>query len=120
MENDEESRATSSPISIGKLRSSITNLVRSADENHEKIADHVDSVAKATKVAAGVTLAGAALVAPTGITALAISAGIVSAPVIVTVAPIMAGVAGFALTISAGTSLYAKYKRGKSKEDKKI
>lgn len=73
------------------------------DENHEQIADHADSLAKATRVAAGV--------------AVGVAVGLVSAPLIVTAAPILVAVAGGAITVSAAASLYSKARRKKPKNE---
>ena len=89
--------------------------VRRVEERHEQIADHADSVAKATRVAAGVAVAGAAVAAPTGIAAIGVAAGVLSAPLIVTAAPVLVAVAGGALTVSAAASLFSKSRRKRAK-----
>lgn len=81
------------------------------DRNHERIADHADSIAKGAKVAAGVVVAGSVVAAPTGLTAVGVAVGLVSAPAIVTAAPLIASAAGVAVTVSAGASLYSKLRR---------
>lgn len=93
------------------IRDASIHLIEALDRNHEKIADHADSVAKGAKVAAGLTVAGALVAAPTGLTAVGVAVGLVSAPVIVTAAPIITSAAGVAITISAGASLYSKIRR---------
>jgi hypothetical protein len=100
-----------------KLKDGAVESVRAVDRQHEKIADHADSVAKATKVAAGVAVAGAVVAAPTGLTAFGVALGVLSAPVIVTAAPILASAAGIAVTVSAGASLYSKIRRKQSKKE---
>jgi|JI6StandDraft_1071083.scaffolds.fasta_scaffold20695_2 hypothetical protein len=94
------------------------NGAREAAQNirgsHAKIADHADTIAKGTRVAAGVAVVGASVAAPTGVAAAGVWLGIVSAPLIVTAAPILVGIAGAALTVSAGASLYSKAQRSKS------
>lgn len=77
---------------------------------HKEVAEYVDTVSKALRVTAGVSVAGAYIAAPTGLTAVGVSLGIVSAPVLVTAAPILVSAAGIALTVSAATSLYSKYR----------
>ena len=78
---------------------------------HEKLADAADAASKATRVVAGAAAAGAFVAAPTGLTAIGVSLGLVSAPFIVTVAPVLAGVATGAAAISAAASLYSKFKK---------
>lgn len=85
--------------------------LRKLDENHEAVADHADSIAKVTRIAAGVTVAGAAVAAPTGLTAVGVALGIVGAPLVVTAAPVLVAVAGCAITASAAASLYSKARR---------
>jgi hypothetical protein len=91
--------------------------LKKVDENHEQIADHADSLAKATRVAAGVAVVGAAVAAPTGLAAVGVAVGVVSAPLIVTAAPILVAVAGGAITVSAAASLYSKARRKKAKSE---
>jgi hypothetical protein len=91
--------------------------LRMVDQHHAQIADHADSLAKATRVAAGVAVVGAAVAAPTGLTAVGVAVGLVSAPFIVTAAPILVAVAGGALTISAAASLYSKARRKQPKNE---
>ena len=73
---------------VGELSARVRNAPRELDEQHQAIAEHVDTVAKATKVATGSTALVAAVTAPTGLTAVGVARGLVSAPRIVTVAPI--------------------------------
>ena len=94
-----------------RLKSSTLDIARSVDRHHEKIADHTDSLAKATRVAGTIAVAGAFVAAPTGLTAAGVALGLVSAPLIATVAPAVAGVAAGAAALSAGASLYAKLRR---------
>lgn len=91
--------------------------IRQLDQNHEEIADRADTVAKATRVAAGVAVTGAAIAAPTGITAVGDALGVVSAQIITTVAPILIVIAGGSLTISAAASLYSKSRKRKFLRD---
>ncbi len=91
--------------------------IRQLDQSHEEIADHADTVAKATRVAAGVAVTGAAIAAPTGLTAVGVALGVVSAPIITTVAPILIVIAGSAITISAAASLYSKSRKRKLLKD---
>ena len=102
-------------VSGSKLKNIARKIACSIDKNHEKISDHADYAAKATRVAAGIAVAGAAVAAPTGLTAVGVAIGVVSAPAIVTAAPILVGVAGTAFTISAGASLYSKLRNKKAK-----
>ncbi|MGQ2966478.1 hypothetical protein [Methylophilus sp.] len=97
-------------------------LVEALDRNHDKISDHADSIEKGVKVAAGLTIAGAIVAAPTGLTAVGVAVGLVSAPIIVTAAPLITSAAGVAIPVSAGASLYSKIrrKRAQAKVNSKI
>ena len=85
--------------------------LRKLDENHEAVADHADSIAKVTRIAAGVTVAGAAVAAPTGLAAVGVALGVVGTPLVVTAAPVLVAIAGCAVTASAAASLYSKVRR---------
>jgi len=89
--------------------------LRKVDDNREQLFDHADSLAKATRVAAGVAVVGAAVAAPTGLAAVGVAVGVVSAPLIVAAAPILVAVAGSAITVSAAASLYSKARRKRPK-----
>lgn len=97
-----------------RLKGASIYLIEAFDRNHEKIADHADSIEKSLKVAAGLTVAGAIVAAPTGLTAVGVAVGLVSAPIIVTAAPLISSAAGVAITVSAGASLYSKVRRKRS------
>ena len=79
--------------------------------DHEKLANRAENVSMATGVAAGIAAAGAAIAAPTGLTAVGVWLGIVSPPLIVTAAPILATVATVSGTISGAAYFYAKWKQ---------
>ena len=83
------------------------------ESTHEKIVALTDTVAKTTRIAAVLTIAGASIAAPTGLGAVGISLGLVSAPLIVTAAPVIAAIAGGTAAVAAAVSLYSKYKRKK-------
>ena len=78
---------------------------------HERITELADTAAKATRVAAAVSIIGATIAAPTGLSAVAVSVDLISAPLIVTAAPILVGVATGAAAISATASLYSKWRK---------
>jgi len=107
-------RATTTLTDAGTSAASKTkHALAHVDANHERIAEHMDTAAKVTRVAAGVAVIGAAIAAPTGIAAVGVAVGLVTAPVIVTAAPILIGIAGGAATASAAASLYKKARRKK-------
>lgn len=56
-------------------------------------------------------MAGASIAAPTGLTALGVTIGVVSAPAIVTAAPIIVSIAGGMVLFSAAASLYSKARK---------
>lgn len=99
-----------------KLKRSAIDAAKVIDRHHEKIADHADTLAKASRVAGTVAVAGAFVAAPTGLTAAGVALGLVSAPLIVTIAPAIAGVAAGAAALSAGASLYSKARRKRQSE----
>jgi hypothetical protein len=82
------------------------------DKHHVQASEAARDVAKASRVAAGLATVWAWLVAPSGLTAVAGSAGIVSTPAIVLIAPWLIATAGGAYTVSAAIDLYRKW-RGK-------
>lgn len=100
-----------------KLKRSTLYAAKAINRHHEKIADHADTLAKASKVAGTVAVAGAFVAAPTGLTAAGVALGLVSAPLIVSIAPAIAVVAGGAAALSAGASLYSKARRKRQSED---
>jgi hypothetical protein len=106
-------RALSSGKAKGKF---ITSANRHF--NHETIAEHADTTAKATRVAAAVAVAGATVAAPTGLGAVGVALGVISAPAIVSLAPILVFVAGGAAAISAAASLFSKSRRQKESVNK--
>lgn len=81
---------------------------------HAKLAEVSGDIAKGTRVIAGVAAAGAAVAAPTGLTAVGVALGLTSAPLIVTAAPILIGIATAAATVSAAAHLYSKFRRRQS------
>jgi hypothetical protein len=104
-------------LSSGKTKS---KFLTSANRHfsYKTIAEHADTTAKATRVAAAVAVAGATVAAPTGLGAVGVALGLVSAPAIVSLAPILVAVAGGAAAISAAASLYSKSRRNKESSNK--
>lgn len=86
-------------------------LVKKLDDNRDRVADHADTVAKAGKLIAAATVAGASVSAPTGLTALGVTIGVVSAPAIVTAAPVIVSIVGGMMLFSAAASLYKKARK---------
>ena len=84
--------------------------------NHKDVADKVETVSMGLGITSGVVAAGAALAAPTGLSALAVAIGITSAPLIVTVAPVICAIATATGVVSGGAYFYSKWK---TKTDKK-
>lgn len=108
--------ATSSTNEAKKLTASVIDKVKVADENHKEVADKVETVSMGLGITSGVVAAGAALVAPTGLNALGIFVGLTSAPLIVTVAPVLAVASTVVGVISGGTYFYSKWKTKKIKD----
>ena len=80
-------------------------------QKHEKVAEAADTAAKATRVIATAATFGALVAAPTGLSAIGVAVGVISAPAIDTAAPILVGVASCAAAFSAAASLYSRHKR---------
>lgn len=76
---------------------------------HKKVAETAGDVAKASRVVAGIAVGGAAVAAPTGLSAVGVALGLTTAPFIVTAAPVLMAVAGVACTVSAAAHLYSKF-----------
>jgi len=85
--------------------------------NYNEIADKVETVSMGLGITSGVVAAGAALAAPTGLSAVGVALGITSAPLIVTTAPVIAVMATATGVISGGTYFYSKWKSKKAKDD---
>jgi len=85
--------------------------------NHKKVADKIETVSMGLGITSGVVAAGAALAAPTGLSAIGVALGITSAPLIVTAAPIVGAAATVTGVISGGAYFYSKWKSRKTKED---
>lgn len=86
-------------------------IVQSRHFDAAQLADLADTAAKGSRVVAGVAVVGAAIAAPTGLASVGVALGLVSAPFIVTAAPVIVAVAGGAATVSAAASLYVKARR---------
>jgi hypothetical protein len=99
-------------LTIAELREKKYGIYRhQGATTHEKLVDVADTAAKATRVVAVAATAGAFVAAPTGLTAVGVSLGLVSAPFIVTAAPILTGVASGAAAIYAAASLYSRFRK---------
>lgn len=79
--------------------------------DHEKLASRVENVSMASGIIAGISAAGAAIAAPTGLSVVGVWLGVTSAPLIVTAAPILGAVATVTGVISGGTYFYSKWKK---------
>jgi hypothetical protein len=88
----------------------------SLKKRHRELAEGAETLSKAAKLTAGFAVGGAWIAAPTGLTAVGVSLGLVSAPLVVTAAPVLTVVAGVAATLSAGASLYSKYRNSRSNQ----
>ena len=93
------------------LTGTVVALVKKLDDNRDRVADHADTAAKTGRLVAAATMAGATVAAPTGLTALGVTVGVVSAPAIVTAAPVIVAIAGGMMLFSAAASLYTKVRK---------
>lgn len=96
---------------VKALTGGAVTLVKKLDDNRDRVADHADTAAKAGRLVAAATVAGASIAAPTGLTALGVTIGVVSAPAIVTAAPIIVSIAGGMMLFSVAASLYTKARK---------
>ena len=99
------------------LSAKVVDSVSSAD--HKQVAEQVENVSMGLGIASGVAAAGAALAAPTGLSAVGVALGLTSAPLIVTAAPVLGAVATAVGVASGGTYFYSKWQSGKEKAQAK-
>ncbi len=99
------------------LTAKVVDSVSSAD--HKQVAEQVENVSMGLGIASGVVAAGAALAAPTGLSAVGVALGLTSAPLIVTAAPVLGAVATAVGVASGGTYFYSKWQSGKEKAQAK-
>jgi len=81
------------------------------DDLHEKIAQKTEDVSMTVGIVAGASALVASISAPTGLSAIGVTLGIISPPLIVTVSPIIGAAATFAGVASGATYFYSKWKR---------
>lgn len=80
------------------------------DEKHSKRAKRAEDVSMTMTAVSAIVGTGAAIAAPTGLSAIGVAIGITSTPLIVTAAPIIATVATVTGVVSSGAYFYAKWK----------
>lgn len=102
--------AHSASAGTQKLTSQVVDLARKADANHKEVADTIETVSMGLGITAGVSAAGAAIAAPTGIGAVGVALGLTSAPLIVTAAPVLAAAATTAGVVSGSGYFYSKWR----------
>ena len=113
-----ESSSKTATAAGGKVVERAKSGLRVLGDNHEKLADHADTVAKVSNARGGGDGGGGFVAAPTGLTAVGVAIGVVSAPAIVTAAPVLVAVAGGAIFFSTVASLYSKARRRRQKRDR--
>jgi hypothetical protein len=99
-----------------KLTSHFVDIARNTDANHKEVADGIETVSMGLGITAGITAAGAAIAAPTGLGAVGVALGVTSAPLIVAAAPVIAAAATTVGVISGGAYFYSKW-RSKNADD---
>ncbi|MDR0577544.1 MAG: hypothetical protein LBI87_08450, partial [Candidatus Accumulibacter sp.] len=109
--------SSSTAIEAKKLIGSVADELKEVDMNHKEIADKVETVSMGLSIASGVVAAGAALAAPTGLSAVGVALGITSTPLIVTAAPVIGAVATAAGVVSGSAYFYSKWKMKKEKDN---
>ncbi|MGX4640465.1 hypothetical protein [Massilia sp. SYSU DXS3249] len=110
--------AQSATAGTQKLTSQFANISRKADANHKEVADGIETVSMGLGITAGVTAAGAAIAAPTGLSAVGVALGVTSAPLIVTAAPVIAAAATTVGVVSGGAYFYSKWRSKNTDESK--
>jgi len=91
----------------------VVSKVRELDANHKEVADRIDTVSMGLGITSGVVSAGAVFAAPSGLTAIGVTLGLTSAPLVVTAAPIVGAAAAVSGVISGGAYFYSKWKSSK-------
>jgi hypothetical protein len=95
----------------------IVTIAKKIDDKHEKIAARIEDVSMMTGVLTGIASAGAAIAAPTGLTAIGVALGITSAPLVVTAAPVLATIATVSGAFAGGAYYYSKWRSHQKKKD---
>ncbi len=109
--------ATTATIEAKQIANRIVVAAKDAYANHKEVADKVETVSMGLGITSGVVAAGAALAAPTGLSAVGVALGITSAPLIVTVAPVIMVAETVVGVVSGGAYFYSKWKSKKAKDD---
>jgi len=102
--------AQSASAGSQKLTNHIVDMARKADANHKEIADGIETVSMGVGITAGVAAAGAAIAAPTGLSAVGVALGVTSVPLIVAAAPVVAAAATTVGVVSGGAYSYSKWR----------
>ena len=77
----------------------------------EDVVDVLEDLAGASRIAAAISAAAALVAAPTGLMAIAVGSGLVNAPLITTMSPILGAVAVGSGAVFAAAKLYSKRKQ---------
>lgn len=93
-----------------KLTCHFVDIALKTDANHKEVANGVETISMGLGIAAGVSAAGAAVAAPTGLGAVGVALGITSAPLIVAAAPVIAAAATTVGVVSGGAYFYSKWR----------
>lgn len=107
--------ATAASVGAKKLADRVVEAAKDAEENHKEVADKIETVSMGLGITSGAVIAGAALAAPTGLSAVGVALGITSAPLIVAVAPVICTASTVVGVISGGAYFYSKWKTKKAK-----
>jgi|GEM_PF-995826 len=108
--------SASAATEVRKLADRVVDKVKEVDARHKDIADKVETVSMGLGIVSGVATAGAAIAAPTGLTAVGVALGITSAPLIVTAAPVIGVAATVTGVVSGGAYFYSMWRGTKSKD----
>ena len=88
------------------------------EKTHEKVAKRAEDIAMTATIISAVVGIGATYAEPSGFYAIGVALGLASEPLIVTVAPIIAGIATVTGVISSSAYFYSKWKNKKEHRDR--
>ena len=92
-------------------------MTNQTEHTHEKVAKRAEDIAMTATVISAIVGIGATYAEPSGFYAIGVALGLASEPLIVTAAPIIAGVATVTGVISSSAYFYSKWKNHKQRSE---
>lgn len=89
----------------------VISVIKRIDEKHSDIAQHTAFAEKVTRIIAFAASTAAIIAAPTGLTAVGVSLGVLATPAIIIIAPFLILLAAAAAALSALASLYSEHRQ---------